>query len=131
MARQNRTDPFAALSPEERAHFGPAEEWELAGYSPPRARTDEMRQFSLRVPTADLRALRDLAEQRGVRFSVVVRDAIENYVGSSSSTSAPNALRISVRSVSAVFPRPPLQVDRQTYADAPAGVRQDSTAVTA
>lgn len=72
---------FDHLSAEERAVVGDPEDydWDLPISAPP-ARRDRS-QFSMRVEPKLYGELVDVAQTRGVRFSEVVREALEQYVG--------------------------------------------------
>ncbi len=72
---------FEKMSPQERARYGNADEWRLEGHVGPRPRSSDTAQFSLRVPRAELDALRNLAVHQGVTFSELVRQAIATQLG--------------------------------------------------
>jgi hypothetical protein len=67
---------FEKMTPQERARYGAPEEWQLEGRVGPRPRSSDTAQFSLRLPRAELEALRNLAVHRGLTFSELVREAI-------------------------------------------------------
>src|SRR5437868_6657633 len=58
MTIEPNREPFASMSPEERARYGPPEEWQDEGYVPPRNRAPETAQFSIRLPRTEFLALR-------------------------------------------------------------------------
>ena len=72
-----------ALSPEERMVVGEADDydWEHPVAAPPAATPQGRSQFSMRIDPELHRALVLAAQARGVRFSDVVRDALQRYVG--------------------------------------------------
>jgi hypothetical protein len=72
---------FDRLSPEEREVVGDPEDYDWAHpiVPPPAAR--ERTQFSMRVEAALYAELLNSAQARGLRFSDVVREALEAYIG--------------------------------------------------
>jgi hypothetical protein len=80
MTDQDFRAAFAKMTPEERARYGDADDWQFEGHVGPRSRSAETAQFSLRVPRAELEALRNLAAHHGVTFSEFVRQTIASQL---------------------------------------------------
>jgi predicted DNA-binding protein len=120
MAARKRTDPFAKLSPEEKARYGPAEEWDIEGYVGPRGRASDSAQFSLRVPKTEFDALRKLADARGMTFSDVVREAIAHFMSAAPQHRLSNVtLRISSKDVGVIYASEQFIPDRTVYGAEP------------
>lgn len=74
-------ESFEHLTPEERAVVGDPEDYDWdSPIAPPPARRDRSH-FSVRVDPTLYAELATTAERHGVRFSDVVREALETYVG--------------------------------------------------
>lgn len=124
---------FEKMTPGERARYGTPDEWQLEGRVGPRPRSSETAQFSLRIPRAELDALRSLASNRGVTFSELVREAIGSQLRPSTPEtqwrlriSSSNIREISYRSDEIVRDRTSYAADRLAMGqpDIPTGVPQ-------
>jgi hypothetical protein len=92
---------FDHLSDDESAVVGAPDDYEwAAAVRAPSRRRGETTQFSLRIEKRLVATLDDIARERGVSFSEIVRDAISAYLGVASQ--APQFYEVSGAGISVV-----------------------------